>query len=98
MTGAAERSTEVEGPHDEADDDEQTVRRIAQLVLHATTLADRLQLLPEQGSGAEDRRSRLERLRQAAESGRVALCTLAEDDLPSGPRSRPSTAGEQPAR
>jgi hypothetical protein len=97
VTGAVDRPQGV-ASHGDVDDDEQVVRRIAQVVLHATTLADRLQLLSERGSGAEDRSSRLDRLRQAAESGRRALHTIAEDDLPDPPRSPPAAAGDQPPR
>jgi hypothetical protein len=87
MTRAADRPSWAGASHDDVD--EQAVRMIAQLVLHATSLADRLQVLPAQGAGADDRSSRLERLRQAAESGRLALASIAVEGGTSRPVARP---------
>ena len=70
-TGAAPADADVV-------DVELAVGRLASVVLHATTLAERMLALPDAGSEG-DRAVRLERLQDAAARGRAALLRVVEE-------------------
>jgi hypothetical protein len=85
---------------------EQAVRRVAQLVLAATSLADRLEHLGATDA-ARHRSERITQLREAAAAGRRALLRMAVDDAfvrsfdaagtsPTGGRDVPAAAGSLP--
>lgn len=86
MRGSPLRQTHEDALDRACRDVEQTVSRVARLVLHASALADRMDAMAVDGPhAAAQRQARLRLLRDAAEAGRR---TLGQVPLATAPGSR----------
>ena len=89
MRGSSTRRTHEDALDRACRDVEQTVSRVAKLVLHASALADRMDAMAAAGpQTAAQRQARLRLLRDAAEAGRRTLGQVPVATTPGDRRGR----------